>query len=167
MRPFQTMAMWEKWVDKQNPGVLWQRPGDCPSRAVAFPHLSIFPYLQLHTSFSTFSVSSWFCISVTLRMVTMLGGNKGMRGKRKLLHCCWMWRHSWCEGLEALCSQILGFVITLVCLICYRDNGWFRAISQLFTIFTLMEEKQVGEWWNCSLRRKTTKVVKTCTKSHA
>lgn len=93
----------------------------------------------------------------------MLADNEGMREKRKLLHCCYMWRHSWCEGLEALCSQISGGCPhTGVPYLLYKDSGQFLAISQLFTIFTLMEEKQLGEWSNCSLRKETDKVVKTC-----
>lgn len=137
------------------------------------PTNSVFSlFTLLSTSFSGFPFSRWFCSSVTFRMLAVLVDNKGVRGKkRKLLHCCYMWRHSWCEGLEgleALCGWLLGGChYTGMLYLLYRHNGWFIAISQVFTIFTLIEKKQVGEWSNCSLRKETDKVVKTCTKSHA
>lgn len=101
------MAMWEKSMTRN---FVAETRRFCPSRAVAFPHLRICLFslfTVLSTSFSAFPVSRRFCSSVTLRTMAILVDNKGAKGKRKVLHCCYMWRFSWCEGLEALCSPAL------------------------------------------------------------
>lgn len=169
MRSFQTLAMWEKSVDKQWPGVLWQDPGHCPPRAVAFSYLSLFPYLQFsllpsqHFLFlGDFAVlwplGCWPCLWIT----------KVGEGRGSCLTAVTCEGTPGVKGLKPSAARLRGSCHhSGVPYLLYRDSGQFIAISLLFAVFTLMEEKQVGEWWNCSLRRETDKVVNTCTKSHA